>query len=257
MSAIVLASTLHDPENRLDKLIRTYGPLIKQIFKTSYVIVTPNTSLNTTKTLTRLGFPISQGSTKAIITYKTALHHALTTKPDRIFYCDFDRLLHWARTYPAELKTIPSAHLDHDFLLVARTARAFHTHPPTQTLTEDLANQLASRASGFTSTMDIISACWRFTPRLVEELLQLPVDNTYGFYCEWPIVAWKYAQHPDYLEVEGLEWETPDRYAQEIAATGYAQWLHAFQTPDEWARRVELLTDLIHSISKYLRPSEP
>jgi hypothetical protein len=252
MDPIVLASTLHDPENQLNALVNTYGPLIHETFRTSWVIVTPSTGRKTIETLKSLQFKTSMGSTNVFDTYRQAFQHALTPTLDLIFYCDLDRLIHWAQTYPDELKTTVHAYPDHDFLHVGRTARAFATHPQTQTMTEDLANQIASKASGFPVTKDIISACWRLTPPLAERLLRLPNENTYGFYCEWPLVAWRHAQKPQYLEVEGLEWETPDRYLNEIQATGYTRWLHDIQTPDEWAKRVGILHDVIQSMSQYL-----
>ena len=253
MSVSILASTLHDPENRLYESIIKYGPLIKQIFKISYVIVTPLTSPKIIEALKNLEFETSKGSNNAVDTYKKALNQALNNNQEPIFYCDFDRILHWARTYPDELKNTINSYLDHDFLLLGRTSRAFNTHPQTQITTEEIANQIASKALGFNIIKDIISACWRLTPELAEKLLKLQVDNIYGFYCEWPIVAWKQAQNPRYLEVEGLEWETTDRYQKEIKDKGYKRWLQEFQTPEEWERRVEILNDLIQSISKYLR----
>jgi hypothetical protein len=260
MGVVVLASTLHDPENRLNEVVIKYGPLIRQLFPTSCVSVTPLTSPSIIETLENLDFHPSRGSNNVCDTYMQAFQQALHHNPDLVFYCDFDRLLHWARTYPDELTKTVNADVDHDFLLVGRTARAFTTHPKTQIMTEAIANQIASKASGFPRTRDIISACWRLEPRLVGQLLHLPIDNTYGFYCEWPIVAWRQARNPRYLEVEGLEWETPDRYSQEIKDKGYTRWFHEFQTPDEWERRVAILRDAIHSISKYRRTralSEP
>jgi len=253
MGATVLASTLHDPENRLNESLVKYGPLIKQIFKISCVIFTPLTSPKIIETLKNLKFETSRGAKNNFDTYKKALKQALNHDQELIFYCDFDRILHWAKTYPDELKNTMNSYLDHDFLLLGRTFRAFKTHPKTQIMTEEIANQIASKASGFKITTDIISACWRFTPGLAEQLLQLKIDNTYGFYCEWPIVAWKQARNPKYLEVEGLEWETPDRYQKEIKDKGYTRWLQDFQTPEEWEKRVEILKDLIQSICKYLR----
>ncbi len=256
MGTTFLASTLHDPENRLNELAINYGPIIKQMFKTSHVIVTPLTNPKIIKTLKNLEFETSMGYKNTFDTYKKALKSALNSNQELIFYCDFDRILHWAKTHPNELKNILNSYLDYDFLLLARTSRAFNTHPKTQIKTEEIINQIASKASGFTITKDIISACWRFTPRLVEKLLQLQIENTNGFYCEWPIVAWRQAQNPKYLEVEGLEWETPDRYPKEIKDKGYKRWLQEFQTPQEWEKRIKILKDAIQSISTYLKKED-
>ena len=249
---VVLASTLHDPENRLSQFIRESHQALKHLFKSTIVVTTPNTHSNTLSLLGALDFEVYRGGETVLSTYRTALKLSITANPEHILYCDFDRILHWAKTYPNELKNTSNAYLDHDFLLIGRTPRAFKTHAETQTMTEDIANQIASKILGFKETRDIISACWRLTPRSAEKLLQLPNNNTYGFYCEWPITAWREAENPVYLEVEGLEWETPDRYRPEIHEKGYKQWLQSFQTPREWQKRVEMLRDFIESTLKHL-----
>ncbi|HZW32494.1 MAG TPA: hypothetical protein VFF52_17400, partial [Isosphaeraceae bacterium] len=49
-------------------------------------------------------------------------------------------------------------------------------------------------------------------------------------------------------EVEGLEWETPDQYAAEIARLGYAAWLEQFQSALQWRRRVEMASLWIEAV---------
>ena len=221
---------------------------MKYIFKSSYIAVTPSTHQKIISTLNDLEFQTLIGPKDINGIYKEPLKNALTDEPDQIFYCDFDRILHWAMAYPNELKNTVISHLYHDFLLIGRTSRAFKTHPETQTITENIANHVASQILGFKETRDIISACWRFTPRLAEKLLKLPAKNIYGFYCEWPLTAWRHAANPVYLEVEGLEWETPDKYRREIKEKGYDRWIKELQTSKEWKRRVNLLKDTIESI---------
>lgn len=249
----ILTSTFHDSDNRLKESIVRYGSIVKEIFQSAYIVVTPSTDQQIIDALNALGFRILIGSKTIIGTYKKALKSALTSNFECIFYCDFDRILHWASTYPKELMEISNSYFDHDFLLIGRTGRAFQTHPETQAITEGIANQLASKIIGFNENRDIISTCWRAKSRLVKKLLQLPAENTYGFYCEWPIVAWRNALNPFYIKVEGLEWETPDRYKEEIKEKGYERWLQEFQTPDEWKKRSKVLGDSIESVSKYLR----
>lgn len=251
MVELVLVSTLHDLENRLDDMITRYGKVIRDTFESSYVVVTPTTHRNIVNILKNLRFKTLTGPKSIPDTYRKALEKAITKNTSKIFYCDFDRLLHWAKTYPNEMKKIPNLSPDNDFLLIGRTSRALLTHPKTQTMTESIANHVASKLLRFEDTRDIISACWRLTPRIAKRLLQLTTENTYGFYCEWPIIAQKISKNPEYIEVEGLEWETPDRYQKEIEEESYKKWLQKFQTLDEWKRRMKILTDIIESISKY------
>lgn len=246
-----MVSTLHDPENRLEELVDEYVGAIEKAFDLSYVVATPSTHQKIVGALDKIGFEVSRGQETIVGAYKKALESALSKNARKIFYCDFDRILHWAMKYPDELVNLIGSYRGYDFVLIGRTDRAFMTHPETQTSTENIANIISSRILGFKETRDIISACWRLTPRLVRELLRLPESNRYGFYCQWPIEAWRKAEKPYYVEVEGLEWETPDRYSKEIKCKGYDAWLKDFQTPGEWRKRVQILTDSIESINKF------
>ena len=53
---------------------------------------------------------------------------------------------------------------------------------------------LVTGGLGFRETRDVISACWRLTPRLTKKSLQTPTENTYRFYRERP------SQHGDSSE---------------------------------------------------------
>jgi hypothetical protein len=77
---------------------------------------------------------------------------------NHLFYCDFDRALHWIKTYPEELTQIVESPPDNDYVLIGRTKRAFQTHPKTQTMTEGIGNTLASKMLNFPETRDILSA---------------------------------------------------------------------------------------------------
>jgi hypothetical protein len=59
---------------------------------------------------------------------------------------------------------------------------------------------------------------------------------------------WRSAGNPLYLEREGLEWETPDRYQEEIRTQGLEGWKLNFQTVNEWRRRIAMLKDFIEVI---------
>jgi hypothetical protein len=40
-----------------------------------------------------------------------------------------------------------------------------------------------------------------------------------------------------YVECAGLDWETPDRYRDEVRRVGRAAWRRAMSTPAEWVMR--------------------
>jgi len=248
MVELVLASTLHEPENRLGDIIIKFGGFITEIFESAHVMLSPATHSDISNALEDFEFNVSRGPKTIDGIYKSAIKNALEEDPKKIFYCDFDRALHWAKVNNQELREVSDLSDGHDFLLPGRTPRAFGTHPDTQTMTEGVVNRIASKILGFQETRDVLSACWRFTPRIAEKLLQVSTCNTYGFYCKWPIVAWREAQNPGYVEVEGLEWETPDRYRREIREKGYDTWLEEFMTLDEWRRRITIQNEIVEAI---------
>jgi len=49
------------------------------------------------------------------------------------------------------------------------------------------------------------------------------------------------------IESEGLEWETPDRYREEIRDQGFEEWKRKYQTASEWRKRNKMLRDFIES----------
>ena len=73
-----------------------------------------------------------------------------------------------------------------------------------------------------------------------------------GFYASWPVILWKNAKNKKYIEVEGQEWETPDRFQKEINKQGYNNWLSQFQTIKEWKLRVRLLEDCVLELAKFI-----
>ena len=252
VEGITLVSTLHDPEKMLSRMIAEYGSSLKQVFRSLVVTVSPNTHRHIVRLLEDTGIKILICSENVVETYKTALRSGLDENAQHLMYCDFDRALHWVRTYPLELSRIAGILTDYDFLMLGRTQRAFKTHPETQTKTESIANQLGSKILGFKQPRDIMSATWGLSDPVGEFLLKTPYRNKYGFYCEWPIVAWHSAKKHEYIEVEGLEWETPDRYKEAVKERGYEVWLRDLQSPREWKRRNEVLSECVSSVLKYI-----
>ncbi len=113
--------------------------------------------------------------------------------------------------------------------------------------TEGIGNIVASKVLGFTETKDVLGTTWLLTPKLANLIINRKTTNTFGFYTDWPITLWRSATVPFYLECEGLEWETPDRYREEIPTLGYDNWKANFQTAKEWKKRTEMLADFIQS----------
>jgi hypothetical protein len=247
MNHINFTSTIHDPDNRLGYLIEEIDDCLRNLFASASVAYTPKTNPATVSQLRERGYSTFRAEDSVISSYQTALSRALTPNVDSLFYCDLDRALHWIKSHPQELETLATTNDENDFVLIGRTQRAFETHPETQTITEGIGNTLTSKVLGFQETRDVLGTTWILTPALAKKVTERKPMNQYGFYAEWPITLWRSARNPLYLECEGLEWETPDRYIEEIKAQGYQEWKKSFQTGSEWRRRSVMLRDFIDS----------
>jgi len=121
------------------------------------------------------------------------------------------------------------------------------THPKTQMLTETTANILASKILAFRKTRDVLGTTWMLKVHQAEAKIRAKISNQYGFYLDWPIRLWINSTNPGYIEVEGLEWETPDRYQQEITQDGYNTLKENYQNMQEWRKRNLMLRDMIEA----------
>lgn len=248
----LFCATFHDPEFRLYDLIESALPKLKELFVKGIICLTPYTPDEVRSFLTKNGFLVKvEPDDRQIVTYKTAIRTTLENidKPSsqRIFLIDFDRLIHWINTYPEELTNILQNNINVEYLHIGRTTRAFNTHPKTQKETEIIVNEFGSKILGFEDTKDLISVCYIFTKDLGEKILKINNFTKTGFYGSWPIYFWNFANTKSYIEVEGHEWETPDRFKKEIDEN--PQWLEQFQSAEEWNKRVNFLHDCLLEMS--------
>ena len=255
--SFLLCSTLHDPQFRLKSLLKSALPIINKLFLNKILCCTPSTAEKALPFLTREGFEVNVcHGLRQIDTYKLALKTTLNfidnPLTQKIFYIDIDRLIHWANTYPEEIIEIFKKE-NVDYLHMGRTPRAFNTHPSTQKDTEIIVNEIGSKVLGFSEIRDIISVCSIFSKELGEKILKVNNNSTAtGFYGTWPIIFWTLASTKQYIEVEGLEWETPDRFNLEIKKNGYDSWLKQFQNQNEWKKRIRFVREFLFELNKLI-----
>ena len=82
-----------------------------------------------------------------------ALQGALDTSADHIHYADFDRLLRWVETCPAEWQQAVESICQSEYLVIGRTPAAYDTHPSALVQTEAISNLVVSYLVG--RTMDV------------------------------------------------------------------------------------------------------
>lgn len=254
-NSIFLCSTFHDPELKLEGLIKRALPIINELFPTKILACTQVTIEGIREICNENNFiVVGTESSRVVDTYLLAFKTAFKSSEDenqKFFYIDFDRLVHWVLQYPEELKSIIKKEHNYDYLHIARSDKAFESHPNTQKDTESIINRIGSTALGLHDVKDLISVCFIFTKDLCKNILDLEYTTSRGFYGLWPIIFWSNSSERNYIEVEGLEWETPDRFIQEIKEIGYSIWIEKFQNANEWKKRIQFIDEFIRELENF------
>lgn len=248
-SSVCLASPFHDPQGRLLDLIRDNGKKLINSYKGKVVVsVSPTTSQSVISLLNSMQFTAKiQGKNSDELignNYLNAIKMAVNTKTRYVHLVDFDRALHWIKRFPRELRDIVDLFPSFQgYISFIRTQRAFETHPQTQRSTENVINVIASEDAGV--NVDIMSGSYGFERMLAKKIVQEAKRKDFGIYAEFLRIALKYHFPISTIETEGLEWETPDQFQNEIKREGYSTWLKHFQSLSEWQKRIYLLEESV------------
>ncbi len=280
--AVTLLTGVHDPEGRLAALVPTELPLLRRHYATMVAICGVGTPPRTTELLRQHNVTVIEGDAIPVNARPYTLGVA-QAHPEwaHIHLCDFDSALHWARHWPDELDRVNATITRHDFLLLGRTARAMASLPDAQRETERLINVLFDRTTanlpplphtsgvvGFSlrersqaeaydteeTLIDICTGAWGFSQRGITALRARAHVTDIGFHAEWPLIMREIpGLRCGYLPCEGLEYETADRYADQITAAGGIDAWHAAQNADidRWQHRLSYVTQVAETIARY------
>ena len=178
----------------------------------------------------------------------TALQKALETSAEYVHYADMDRLLRWVETRPEEWKHTLNKIEKAECLIMGRTEAANRTHPQALVVTEQISNELVSHI--LEREMDVSAGSKSFSRAATQYLVDhCQEDNAVGSDAEWPILLTKAGFKLDYIEVDGLDWESADRF-QLQAADEQVQHQAAKEydmKPEHWLHRVKIAQEIIHT----------
>lgn len=244
---LYLAATYHDPDGRLfDQINRTLSTLTA-VFSGIVIQASPAANDRALELLSERGTAVQQSTTgqddgAATLgrSRRKAVALAVREEADFVLLCDFDRAIHWAEFYPQELAEVAGRVRDYDFLVIGRTPRAFASHPHVQKDTEAIVNGVFARLSGL--PWDITAATRGLSRRAAEVVVAESGDDSIGVDGSWPLLLKRKAGFKrGYVETEGMEFETADRYDEEIMAAGGRQtWLDQLDAdPGKWLHRLE------------------
>lgn len=175
-----------------------------------------------------------------------ALQWAMQFPGTHVQYADFDRLLRWIETRREEWQEILQVIQGHDCLIIGRTPDSYQTHPQALVNTEAISNQVISYLLG--QSLDISAGSKGFSRQAGEFILEnCEPGHALGADAEWPLVLKKGGFQVHTIMVEGLDWESADRYRQEAAdAQSQKDAAAAYDAdPQNWARRVAVAEEII------------
>ena len=257
-AGVTLVATIHDPDDSQLAQARRVLPALQDTYAKLVILASDTTSERSSAELRAAGALVERARpTSALIdvlgnTRRDALALGLRHSPGHIHFCDWDRAIHWAEFYPEELREVMAAIPSYDFLILGRTPRAFASHPRMQRDTEAIINHCFGLAWG--QELDVTAASRGLSRRAAELIVAECDEPTIGNDCAWPLFL---ARHPGvvigYAATEGLEWETPDRLGDEIAAMGSLDtWLaHHDADVAHWAFRLRLAAAEVEAVQRW------
>ena len=157
-----------------------------------------------------------------------------------------DRLLRWVETRPEEWRKVLSKIPEQDYLVIGRTQQAYRTHPKALIDTERLSNQVVSYLVG--RDMDVSAGSKGFSRRAVEFILaNTQPEHPLGADGEWTVLLHRAGFNIGYIEVDGLDWETADRYQDQAAGSELQiQMAEAYdRDADHWSERLRIANEII------------
>jgi hypothetical protein len=242
-----LVATYHDPDGRLYGHIERSLPFLLQAFAGIAVRATDAAHLRSIALLRENGVQVRIGDTGESVAgakigraRREALALAVDSGAELVTYSDFDRALHWAEIYPEEMLRAGEYLRAYDFTIFGRTPRAFATHPRIQVDTEAIINRVFTAISG--KPWDITAGARGISRRAAQSILVGCDDEFISTDATWPLHLMAQGGFTfGYLETEGMEFETADRYPTEVAAAGgEAQWMAQLDAdPRQWLGRLD------------------
>lgn len=247
---VALAATLHDPHAADLDSMRAALPGVAALYAGIAVVATVETPEHVLAPLREAGATVLQRPSdyREIGWRRLEAVRAATICAPAVLLCDFDRLLHWWHNWHAELLATLPRIATHDLLILGRTPRAWATHPANQIETEGLANRAVSHFYG--ADVDICSGSRGLSRRAVDYLAAHGREHSVGTDAEWPLLL---RAAPGFrceqLLTEGLEFETGDRYPEEVArAGGLAGWNATLdRDADRWTFRMRIAGDIVQA----------
>lgn len=204
MKSVGLICTVHDPNGKNLDLVKKYSFMLCSIYSDVFMTVSDETDESLTSELRKNKFNIEIIPKKgAAYARREVLKFGLSGSDEYFHYCDFDRLLTWAKNYRSELKDVIKRIPEYDYLILGRTEKAFRTHPVEWIETEKITNRIFSLE--LHKDADVTAGSCAFSRRsgiLISENSKAKMTD-----AEWPMIVKRIGgMDVNYMPVDGLEY---------------------------------------------------
>ncbi len=241
---VTLAAT-YDPRGEINRLRRFY-PLMQAVYSDIIITLPPHATaedVNVIKSLPDADVFVNSDWTHG--RYRV-LQRSLEKSGSHVHYVDLDRLLRWIEGHESEWRQTVDAVQQADCLVIGRTAWAWETHPQALQQTEKIPNRLFS--SLLEQELDLSSGSKGFSREVITLIVaNTTVGRSLGTDAEWVILPKRGGYALTTVLVDGLEWETADRYRDEAADVETQKSLaDEYDTDAEnWEMRVRVAQEIV------------
>lgn len=241
---IILATAWH-PRGELDRFLKLL-PLLQQAYSGIAISLPPETDTELVyhlQEITQVEVVITPDWSRG---RSLALKLALKFSGTHIQYVDFDRLLRWVETRQGEWEDILREIQEYDCLIIGRSAGSYQTHPQALVQTEAISNLVVSHLLG--QPLDVSAGSKGFSRKACEYLVaNCEPGNALGTDAEWPLILKRAGFQVKSVSVDGLDWESADRF-RDKAADKQSQKKEAEiydADPQNWSRRVAVAMEIV------------
>jgi hypothetical protein len=240
--SVTLAATYH-PRGETGRLQRLY-PQLRAVYDSIVLSLPPEAQdVDILKTLSNTQVHVNEEWSQG--RYKS-LELALETECDYVHYADMDRLLRWLETRPDEWRRTVDIVQQHDCLVIGRTEQAWATHPKALRETERIFSSVFSRWLG--QELDFGAGSKGFSRAATAFLVANGLrGRALGADSEWIVLLHRAGFAIESVLVDGLDWESADRYQDVVADAESQQQAAAAYDADSanWAWRVAVAQEIV------------
>ncbi len=242
--SVSLAATFN-PRGEIPRLGRIL-PQLRSAYAHIAVIVPPHTRAQQIEALNELvpqGIGVSGDWSHG---RRLSLEHALRSECTHVHYADTDRLIRWIETRPDEWRQAVRSVGRSECLVIGRSESAWETHPGSLRETERLTNTIFSHWLG--EVLDLSAGSKGFSRSCARFILaNSRPGRALGTDSEWVVLAHRGGFQISTLLVDGLDWETPDRYQSQAASGSRQRKVGAIFDADarNWEHRVRIANEIL------------